>query len=454
VYTRRLFLTLAAAAAAMPRHAAAARTRVIVVGAGLAGLTAAREAQARGADVIVLEARDRIGGRIETSSRWPGLPVDLGASWIHGLRRNPMTALARQAGARLVQTSYDASIMIGPEGDVIDPSLRRARRILNAALRAARRGPRDISVWQAVRRSRGWAGANADVRRLVAHLVNATYEQEYSGPADSISAWWGDDGDVFGGPDALFPGGFSQVTEALAEGLDIRLGHVVGEVAPGRVSLVDGRRFPADKIVLTLPLGVLRAGDVRFVEPLEASRNEAIETLRMGLLDKTWLRFDRIAWPDDVDWIEWLGPKPGFWAEWVSLANGLGEPVLLGFNAGNEAAAIEALDNRATVASATAALRSMFGNAFPAPVAAQVTRWGRERFTRGSYSYNAVGVTGRTRDDLAGSDWDGALWFAGEACSRSYYGTTHGAVLSARAAVRQMLDTENRHRALPAGSAG
>lgn len=82
----------------------------------------------------------------------------------------------------------------------------------------------------------------------------------------------------------------------------------------------------------------------------------------------------------------------------------------------------------------------MFGTAFPAPIAAQVTRWSRDPFALGSYSFHAVGSSPATRRALAGADWDGRLVFAGEATSPDYPGTAHGAVLSGQAAARTVLE--------------
>ena len=108
--------------------------------------------------------------------------------------------------------------------------------------------------------------------------------------------------------------------------------------------------------------------------------------------------------------------------------------MLLGFHAAGCARVLEDLDDTATVAEATHALRQMFGSAFPAPVAAQITRWGRDPFAMGSYSFNAVGTSGRSRAALFGPEWDGPLWFAGEASAPKYFGTAHGAFLSGRQA--------------------
>lgn len=429
--TRRT-LVGASLAAPFTANARAQSARVVVIGAGASGLAAAQALKAKGANPIVLEARDRIGGRLHTSTLWRDLPMDLGASWIHGLSGNPVTDIARAAGARFVETSYDASRMFGPEGGAIDPDMRRAEAILRDALKAAERRETDVSVAQAVTESPGWASASAADQRLARHLMNATLEQEYGGAASALSAWHGDDSDAFDGADAIFPGGYGQIAAQLAKGLDVRLGQPVAEVGPGRVTLASGEALAAERIVVSAPLGVLKAGGVRFARPLENARAKAIESLRMGLLNKTWLRFDKIAWPNDVDWIEWLGPRPGVWAEWASLARVLKAPVLVGFNAAEEAREMERLDDRATVASAHDALRAMFGARFPAPAAAQVTRWGQDRWTLGAYSFNPVGARPAQREALFGLDWDGALGFCGEACASRHFGTVHGALMTGR----------------------
>lgn len=446
--SRRRILTSLATLALAPRRVLAAATgrSVLVIGAGIAGLTAASLLARSGMRVTVLEARARIGGRIATSHRWPDLPVELGANWIHGTDGNPVTTLADAVAAPRARTSYDASQLRASDGRVldIDRAYARAERTFVAARAGARSMPVDASLAAVVTASAEWSRASPAQRRMLRHYVNSTIEQEYGGDWDETSARHYDHDAAFDGPDVLLPEGFDAVLQPLAQGLDLRLRQTVSEIgrtAGGvRVGLVDGSKLTADHVIVTLPLGVLRAEAVRFTAPLAPRRRDAIAGLRMGLLNKCIMRFDRVYWPLAFDWLEWLGRRDGYWSQWLSLARALRQPVLVGFNAGRQALDIEALDDAATVDAALTALRAMFGTGFPAPKAARITRWARQPQTLGAYSFCSVGTSAATRVDLAGSDWDGVLHFAGEACSRDYFGTTHGALLSGRNAALQLLD--------------
>lgn len=441
---RRAALSLIPAALLASRTRAQSPRRILVIGAGLSGLAAARDLQASGHQVTVLEARDRIGGRLHSSRLWPDLPIDLGASWIHGTRGNPLTALADEAGAKRIATSYDRSLALGPDGQQTDLGHDAAEALVDDARAATEDLSADVSLAQAIRFSPGWAEADKKTRRQVRHYVNGAFEQEYAGDWTKASAWHIDAAEEFDGPDVLFPGGIDQLATHLAKGLTIRLGQTVTALAPTATgitaTLADGTTITADHAIVTLPLGVLQSGAVAFAEPLAPARHAAIDSLGMGLLNKFWLRFDRIAWDTSVDWIEWLSPQDGYWSQWVSLARATKSPVLLAFHAGSQARDLEALDDTATMAEAHNALKAMFGTAFPAPLAAQITRWSQDPFALGSYSFHAIGTSPATRRSLAGPDWDGRLVFAGEATHPDYPGTAHGAYLSGLAAARTVLE--------------
>ena len=446
---RRHFLTLAGGAlAALPVSACAAtpQGKTIVIGAGIAGLTAARLLTVAGYQVIVLEGRDRIGGRLHTSNAWADLPIDLGASWIHGTDNNPLTRLAVDARAKTIATSYDSSLLhIDPAFAALgidDPDSDWAEAQVERAMAWAEKRDKDVSLKQALEAVSPAAKLSPLRRTQRDHYLAGNYEQEYAGPLDLLSAWHVDDSKEFAGDDVLFPCGYGQIAAHLAKELTIKTGHSVTQVDWGkksvRITCANGAKFDADRVIVTVPLGVLKSGAITFAPELPPRKVKAIERLGMGLLNKHFLRFEKPFWPTDVDWHELVKPDPGKWSQWVSFTKAAGKPVLLGFTGADTAKAVEAMDDRAIVAEAMAAVRTMFGNSAPDPVAVQMTRWSRDPFAQGSYSYNAVGSTPADRKALAAPEAGGALAFAGEACNADYPGTVHGALLSGREAVQAM----------------
>lgn len=310
---------------------AGGRDRVVVVGAGIAGLAAAARLASSGVTVEVWEGSDRIGGRLHTvrPDGWP-VPVELGASWAHAADRTSLGTDLSRLGVATVPFDYDLALL-GSQGAQPAPEavMAPAATAVARAVAWADEQEADLSLAEALRRSGRSAAVDPAVMAL---YLGAEIDTEYAADARALSAWWGT-GEGQEGDDLLVVGGYVRLAESLARGLDVRLGRAVRAVewSAGGVTLVDptGTRTATDRVVVTVPLGVLQAGSLRFVPDLPAPHRRAIAGLGMGLLDKVWVRFDRPFWRSRAQLWATLAPAvPGFWT-WYNLQPATGEPVLL-----------------------------------------------------------------------------------------------------------------------------
>lgn len=432
---------------------AGGRRKVIVVGAGIAGLAAARTLTDRGQDVVVLEARDRIGGRIWTNNHWADAPVDLGASWIHGIDGNPIADLARKAGARTVSTSYDNSTDYGTDGHPVDEGtaeqIEHWRSTIAKALSDAQdkadhndddETAEDASLRSVAERAVNWPALSEADKALVTSVLN-DYEHEYSGSVDELSSLYFDDDAKINGKDVLFPAGYGAITDYLAKNATVRTGQVVTHIDwnDNAVTVTTNTgTITGDHVVVTLPLGVLQSGAVEFGPGLPADTTTAITKLGMGVLDKCYLRFPTTFW-SDTDWLTYVPglDKAGQWGQWINYSRAADQPILLGFNAADFGRTSETWSDTDLVASAMDTLHTIYGPGVPAPVDYQITRWSADPYAHGSYSFNKLGSTPDMRDHLATSI-DDRVHFAGEATDRKSFGTVHGAYNSGLRAATQI----------------
>jgi monoamine oxidase len=420
---------------------AATPKRIIVIGAGMAGLAAAKQLKAQGHTVTVLEGRTRIGGRTWTSQVWPDAPVDLGASWIHETQGNPLTPLAQQAGAQLITTSYDSAVTY----DTNNQPISAARKQLVAdwtvdiedAIFQGQKANIDKSVRATVESYLDWATLSVADQELCSFVMNATMEQEYAGSRNTLSTYWFDSMSGYNGEDAVFAQGYKQLVDFLATGLNISLGQKVTAIDSSTALVkvtTDKGSFTADKVIVTVPLGVLQKGTISFKPALSTKKQNAISRLGMGNFNKCYLRFPTQFWPQE-DWLESIPTQAedGQWSQWLNLGRLTGQPILMGFNAADFGHTIEAWTDAQILTGAMTRLRKMFGAGIPDPISYQLTRWDQDPFSCGAYSFNKLGSTPSMRDDLA-ANIAGRVYFAGEATNRNYFATAHGAYLSGQKA--------------------
>ncbi|AIE73534.1 FAD-dependent oxidoreductase [Synechocystis sp. CS-94] len=409
---------------------------ILIIGAGLAGLAAAQSLMKQGYAVRVLEARNRLGGRTWTSNYWEDAPLDMGASWIQGTEDNPITKLAEKIATPLVMTSYDNAITYGVGGQPFtakeEQIIEQLEKKWQGAIATAQNGDTDQSLQAVIENTFSLENQPLGTKQIIDWYMNSTIEHEYASSLEDTSTYWFDADGGFGGDDAIFVEGYQAIVNYLAKDILIEFNQIVESIDYSEeipTVITNQRTYTADQVIITLPLGVLKSGQVKFIPELPSSKQKAIKILGMGVLNKCYLRFPKVFWPKKVDWIEQVPTQRGLWSEWVNIFRVNQLPILLGFNAANEGKEIETWTNEEIVESAMETLRHLFGDDIPDPTDYQITRWQSDPFSRGSYSFNALGSHPNMRDHLAKSLND-QIFFAGEATERDYFATAHGAYLS------------------------
>ncbi|XP_009124513.1 lysine-specific histone demethylase 1 homolog 3 isoform X1 [Brassica rapa] len=486
--------------------------KVIVIGAGPAGLTAARHLQRQGFSVTVLEARSRVGGRVFTDRSSLSVPVDLGASIITGIEADvpsermpdPSALVCNQLGLELSVLHGFCPLYDTVTGEKVPPELDdalqgefnsliddmdllveeigkdRANKMsledgLEYGLQRLRMPHEKVNIERfgignSINGSFSRTGITGTFKhdgRLKKDFLNPLERRvmnwhfahtEYGCAAVlkevSLSNWNQDEFyGGFGGPHAMIKGGYSRVAESLAEGLDIRLNNVVSEVSYTSdvsamhnnkhkviVSTSNGGEYLGDAVLVTVPLGCLKAETIKFSPPLPDWKYSSIKQLGFGVLNKVVLEFSKVFWDDSLDYFgataeetDQRGECFMFW----NVKKTVGAPVLIALVVGKAAVDYKDKSKSEHVNHAMMVLRKLFGgDLVPDPVASVVTDWGADPYSYGAYSYVAIGASGEDYDVL-GRPVQNCLFFAGEATCKEHPDTVGGAMMTGvREAVR------------------
>ncbi len=346
------------AAARIHSSTQGAPSRVLVVGAGAAGLAAARELTDLGHEVLVVEARDRLGGRVDTRLLGGAVPVDLGASWIHGVDGNPLTDLAAAAGVRLMPSDFDSVAVRDAEGRLVDETA--LDEVYERFADAIDADQPSTAVSDLLDRLS--SGLTDRQRALFDYVRNTEIVHEFGVDANRLTLAAFDEGEEFGGGDAIVPDGMGLLLGALTDGYDVRtrapVARVTRTLEGAAVELHDGEQLQADVVLITVPLGVLQSGDIVFDPPLPAINQAAIGRLGMGRLEKVALRFDRSFW-DDSEYLGFTG-DPNPFSEWINLDAVSDAPVIVALIGGSVAEQLMTWPDQAIIDEAVAALTTMF----------------------------------------------------------------------------------------------
>ncbi len=397
---------------------------VIVVGAGAAGLAAARDLSVAGFDVVLLEARNRLGGRIHTLHE-AGLPmpIELGAEFVHG------------AAEEVFRIVPGTRVLIDRLPDVHSWSERGRLNFwsrVNAILSRAAKRKRDLSVADLLRHSRN---ASAD-RRLVAGFVEGYHAADLERVSSRSVAGSG------GGPQYRVVTGYDSLLDVIRGGfvqerVEVRLSTAVTRIAWRRGSVdvaANEQDHRARAVVVTVPLGVLHSDAISW-DPLPPGLTSALNKLEMGNVCKIVFAFRERFWNEEANFVHAFSSEfPTWWTHAPATV-----PLLTAWSGGPAAARLLELPEIQRIDRALASLAKTFSvrrSTIDHLLDGCWTHdWSGDPFSRGAYSYELVGAAG-ARKALA-KPIDQTIFFAGEATEASQSGTVAGAIASGRAAARE-----------------
>ena len=380
----------------------------------MAGLAAARSLADAGWPVRVIEARDRIGGRVHTNRDW-GVPLEMGASWIQGTTDNPLTELARQAQAQTVATDYDevAKLAVDPRLQPLDYDRKAWRRFVERARDEVDGGSLGAAV-DAAATSEDLPVPSAPSWPTTSTPRSRTNTRR----RDQLSAMTFDTATTPAASRPLSPTATTPCQRLLANGLPIALNTPVTAIMRRDDSVIvraKNRSFDGPAAIVTVPLGVLKSGAISFDPPLPEGHAHAVNALGFGVLSKSFFRFDRRTWQDENAFYQYIGPSGGLWAQWFTMPTAAG-PIVLAFNAGERGRSVESSSPENLIASALPIARQLFGND-TSPVEVRTSSWTTDPYALGAYSFHAPGsgLDDRRRLQEPISD---RLYLAGEADRR------------------------------------
>ncbi len=431
---------------------------IIVIGAGIAGLTAASQLQKSGQSVLVLEARERMGGRI-FSQHIGQDTYDLGASWIHGIEDNPIWDITRQHHIQTEVFNYQESIFFKENGhqfnaheqQVLETALahlmtkftnlthdshyQNAQQVLDEWLVAE-------DLLSILKPEKGYES------RYQAYLLaffNVLAEDPFASSLSELSPYFLQFEGYHGGDEVIFPQGYAQVIHYIAQGLDIRLNQIVQAIDyQGEdvcITTTEGMCYRGKQVVVAVPLGVLKQECIQFYPPLPDDKQQAIRQLGFGVFNKLFVSFDTVFWQKAKDGHGSTNSvfvlDGNHWLNFMDVSAIYQQPTLLFLFGGASATWLENSSDEKTWKQLSASLTKAFGP-IPQPLAFIKTEWGQDQFAYGSFAYPACGFQAEHILTLQAPILS-KVFFAGEHLMVEGAGTVHGAYESGVAVVRHIM---------------
>lgn len=413
---------------------------VTIIGAGAAGLYAAWLLKNAGATVRILEATDRIGGRIHTLEGFSDFPIELGAEEIHG-HKSTWYDIVKDSGATFLKDNTTERFFVdGAVQDLDeitgDDDYMKLRNLID---NLSDYSGADMTMEEYLTQE-GIAARVLPLAQAWLGNESGTSNNHFGlkGAAEGDRLWSaGNQNEMVAdkGFRAILEEKFASVIpDVILNASVFRIDHTLNTV---RCDDLNGNSYESDKVIVTVPLGVLKAKIVNFVPELSFNKLDAINTLGMGPGMKVILKFSNRFWPEETGSIYGGTRVPEYWATAVGRSST--DNILTAFVHGDFAASLSALGS-GLVPAVCADLDAMFGGtvATDSLVDSHVEDWGINPYYQGTYSFPTVG-SGNARKLLA-SPIGNKVFFAGEAThTEGHYATVHGALETGYRAAQEVV---------------
>ena len=427
-----------------------AKPPIIIVGAGAAGLSAAQTLKNAGEDVLVLEARDRTGGRVYSQTT-PAHTVDLGASWIHGIKGgNPIWKIAQQYKIKTVVYDYDQSTYFHQNGQafnhqeqhVFEDAIEQVEKKLS---QTAPNTNADDAVKNTLEHTsfKNKVFNENDLKELIYGFYTYTATDPYATSLNQLSAHYANFEGYFPGDEVIFPKGYHQIIDVLEKGIkikkDTQIEHII--LHDDNVELVDQHTqyYTASKVIITVPLGVLQHHKITFTPELPNTYQNAIQNIGFGSFNKVFLEFDKpLPLPAKHLKNDIYYQYKGQWFNILDMSEPYKKPMYLFLFGGPYSQWIDHASDEQVWAFIHDGLNQNFKHIPLKPKSMTVTHWGSDPYSYGSFSFPTPQYSKALVDTLT-TPIQNKIYFAGEHTNFEYSGTVHGAYLSGQRAAKQVL---------------
>lgn len=423
---------------------------IIIIGAGIAGIACAKKLQENGKKVTILEARSRIGGRIDSLQSDADV-FDLGASWIHGVEDNPIWDIAQENHIETTVFNYDKSQYFHENGLLFSDQEVQEFESYVEEIEKRLSQTQTLSALKATEEiisSLHYSGNTFSedyLKQLLFNFFNRIANDPFATNLELLSSNYKNFEGYFEGDEVIFPHGYAQVIDALSQKIDIQFNVDVKKVIceNAYVKIIDSNDnfYLASRLVVTAPLGILKNNHIEFYPPLPNHYAQSIQDIGFGSFNKVFFELEQpLSFRSKIP-IDKISDF--YWNEIgcfniLDLSGIYKKPIYLMLFGGKQS---EFIDNSADHEISNfifSSLQKQFNNIPHTPKKLIITRWGSDPYSYGSFSFPSLKHTEDIVKVLHQPIRE-KIFFAGEHCSLKYAGTVHGAYLNGDATAQKIL---------------